>query len=99
MLKRAMCRCGVSLSIVAALVFASSALQADVIVISITAEANGESASFTWVVPKNLDARNHMDWSIAGPLVLTGANGPILTIDNYGLGLDGDPGVSIFSLP
>jgi hypothetical protein len=77
-----------------ALILAASPLSAEVIVIQIDAEAGGEAASFTWVVPKVLDANGHMDWNLTAPLTLSGANGLIATIDSLGLGIDGDPGVS-----
>ena len=77
-----------------ALILATSPLGADVIVVQIDAESGGESASFTWVVPKVLDANGHMDWQMSSPLTLSGANGLIATIDSLGLGIDGDPGVS-----
>ena len=77
-----------------ALILAASPLSAEFIVVQIDAEAGGESASYTWIVPKILDANGHMDWNLASPLSLTGANGLIATVDSLGLGIDGDPGVS-----
>ena len=77
-----------------ALILAASPLSAELIVVQIDAEAGGESASYTWVVPKVLDANGHMDWALSAPMSLGGANGLIATIDSFGLGFDGDPGVS-----
>ncbi len=98
MQKRARGRAGRSVSYLfaAALVLAMSGpLAAEMVAIQIDAESGGEVASYTWVVPKALDANGHMDWSMLSPMTLSGPKGTIATVDQLTLGFDGDPGVSL----